>query len=83
MYTITLGDSETHDKVLEKVVQFGWWGTLTSTSPSQLVELGMDQITNQGDFWMNMISNNDWVSRMVLMIRLFLQTLCKYSFMLS
>jgi len=59
MYTMTLGDLETHNEVLEKVVQFGWWGTPTSTSPLQLVELGMDWITDQRGSWMNIMSNDD------------------------
>ena len=46
IYIITLGESEVYVEVLEKVDQLGWWGTLTSSSPSQLVELGMKWITD-------------------------------------
>ena len=78
-----LGDSEAYTEDLANVVQFGWWRTLTNTSPLQLVELGMNWIIDQGGSWMNMISKDNWVSRMILMIRLFLQTFCEYNFMLS
>ena len=82
MYIMTLKDSEAHNEDLANIVQFGWWETSTNIFPLQLVELGITWITNQGGSWMNIMSKDDWVSKMVLMIRLFLWTFCKYSFML-
>ena len=46
IYAITLEESGGHDDDLEKVSQFGWWVTPTSSSPLQLVKLGINQITN-------------------------------------
>jgi len=72
MYVMTLEDSEAHTEDLANIVQFGWWGTPTNTSPSQLVELGIDWIIDRGGSWMNMMLKDNWVSRIVLTIRLFL-----------
>ena len=83
MYVMTLEDSEAHTKDLANIVQFRWVGTPTNASPLQLVELGMDWIINQGGSWMNMMLKDEWVSGMVLTMRLFLWTFCEYSFMLS
>jgi len=43
-------------------------------SPSQLLELGMEWMIDQGDSWMNTMSYEDWVSRMVSTINLFFLT---------
>ena len=40
MYMMTLGESSIFEKFLENIIQFGWLGTLTSSSPSQFFELG-------------------------------------------
>jgi len=56
---MTLGELEAYDKVLEKIVQLRWWGTLTSSSPLQLVELGIEQITDQGSSWIKIMSKNN------------------------
>ena len=56
---MTLGYSEAHGEDLANMVQLGWWETPTSLSSSQLVELEMDQMTDQGGSWMNMILKED------------------------
>ena len=71
IYVKTLGELDWLAMVLAKVSQLGWQGTLTSSSPLQLVELGIVHIVNYGGSWMNIILKADWVSKIVLMIRLF------------
>ena len=44
VYMMILEDLETYTEDLANIVQFRWWGTPTNMSPSQLVELEMDQI---------------------------------------
>ena len=70
IYIKTLGESDWFVKVLAKVSQLGWWGMPTSSSSSLLVEL---RIVYMGGSWINTISKDIWVSRIVLTIRLFLQ----------
>ena len=70
IYIKTLGESDWFVEVLAKVSQLGWWGMPTSSSPSLLVEL---RIVYMGGSWINTISTDIWVSRIVLTIRLFLQ----------
>jgi len=74
---MTLRESLSCKKSLENVVQLGWLGTPTNSSPSQLVELGIDLIEDYEDSWMKMMLKKDCVSRIVLMIELFLQTFCE------
>jgi len=64
-------------KNLENVVQLGWLGTPTNLLPSQLVELRIDFIKDHDSSWIKMMSNRNWVFRIVLMMELFLQTFCK------
>ena len=71
IYVKTLGELDWLAMVLAKVSQLGWQGTPTSSSPLQLVELGIVHIVNYGGSWMNIILKADWVSKIVLMIRLF------------
>jgi len=74
MYVKTLGELDWLAMVLAKVSQLGWWETSTSSSPLQLVELGIVCMVDYGGSWMNTISKANWVSRIVLTIRLFFQT---------
>jgi len=74
---MTLGGSLSREKGLENVIQLGWLGTPTNSSPSQLVELGIDLIEDYDSSWMKMTSNRNWVYRIVLMMELFLWTFCE------
>ena len=47
-YTKTLGKSLSFEGILAKVIQFGWWLEPMSSSPSQLDELGIFCISDQG-----------------------------------
>jgi len=82
-YVKTLGESDWFVGVLAKVSQSGWWGTPTSSSPSLLVELQIVCMANYGGSWMNTISKDIWVSKIVLTIRLFLQMFWEKSFKMS
>jgi len=70
---MTLGESSLQVGFLENEDQLGWLGTFTSSSPSWLFELGIDQIYVQDSSWIKIISKTDWVSRIVLIRKLFLQ----------
>ena len=70
---MTLRELQIWEEFLENIVQFGWLGTLTNSSPSQLVELGIDCMKVQDSSWMKMISKDKCISKIVLMIKLFLQ----------
>jgi len=71
MKVTTLGESDWLDGGLVKVIQLGWWGMPTSSSSLQLLELGMEQMINHGGSWINIMSYEYWVSRIVLTINLF------------
>ena len=58
---------------LENVIQLGWFGIPTNTSPSLFVELGIEWMAVQDGFWMKIISKLHWVSSIVLMTKLFFQ----------
>ena len=44
IYIITLGKLFDLEGFLEKVIQLGWFGTSTNSSPFLLLELGIEQI---------------------------------------
>ena len=73
---ITLGESPLLAVFLEKVIQLEWFGTLTNFSPSLFFKQDSKQIKDQEDSWINMMLKKHWVLRLVLMIKLFLRTLC-------
>ena len=73
----TLRKSLSLVKFLEKVSQFRWLGTQISSSPSIHLELGIEQMVIQEDSWMKIISKENFVSRIVLTIKLFLWTFCE------
>jgi len=77
MYIMTLEGSLSYKKGLENVIQLGWLGTPTNLLLSQLVKLGIDLIKNYDSSWMKMTLNRNWVSRIVLMMELFLWTFCE------
>ena len=74
---MTLGESNLLEGILVNDNQFGWWLVPIRDLPSQSEELGILQISDQGGSWMKMILNWLWVSRMVLIMREFLQTFCE------
>ena len=66
-----------YEEFLEKIVQFRWLGNSTSLFPSQLEELRIVCITDQDSSWMEIISKSKYISNIMLMRKLFLQTFCK------
>lgn len=74
---MTLGELLSHKKGLENTIQLGWLETPTNSLPSQLVKLGIDFIKDHEGSWMKMTSKKDCVSKIVLMIELFLWTFCE------
>jgi len=77
MYNTTLEKSWSFDTFLKKVLQLGWFGTPTNYSSSLHNELGMEQIIDQGIFWVKIISKSLCISRITLVSKLFLQTFCE------
>ena len=77
MYAITLGESDLSEGVLANKSQLGWYVVPIRALPLQFNELGILQISDQGDSWMKMISNWIWVSRIVLTMNKFFQMFCK------
>jgi len=57
IYETTHSESFSLVEGLEKVIQLGWFGTPTNSSPSLLLELGIEQIVDQDGFWMKMTQN--------------------------
>jgi len=64
MYVITVDELSEFEEFLEKVVQFGWLDTSTSSFPSLFFKLGSEHIKELKEIC---------VSKIVLMIKLFLQ----------
>ena len=64
---------------LEKVIQFGWFGTLTIQFLSSLEELGIIQTNDEGGSWMKRISKSLLVSKIQFIKALFFQTFYKKS----
>ena len=83
IYTKTLGVSDWFEDVLAKKSQSRWWVILTRISPSQFEALGIVRMVDHGGSWMKIISNCDWVLRIVLMISKFFRTFWEKTFMLS
>jgi len=77
MYMITLGESSIFEKFLENIIQFGWLGILTSSSPSQFFELGNEWMKDHEGSWIKIILNEICVLRIVLIMKSFLQMFCK------
>lgn len=69
---ITLGESLFCKKDLANIVQFGWLGTSTNPLPSQSVELRINLIRDQDSSWIKIMLKKTCVSRIVLMMELFL-----------
>ena len=82
-YVKTLRESDWFVGFLAKVSQLGWWGTPISSSPLLLEKLRIFWMVNHRGFWMNMMLKDEWVSRIVLTIRLFLQMFWEKSFKTS
>jgi len=74
---MTLKELPTWEEFLENVDQFGWLGTPTNSFSLQLVELRMDCMTDQDGSWIKMILKDKCVSRIVLIMKLFLWTFCE------
>ena len=68
-----LGKSSEIIEFLEKVVQFGWLETPTSSSPLLFFELGIEYIKDHENSWMKMIPYKICISRIILIMKLFLQ----------
>jgi len=68
---MTLGELFSFKGFLEKVIQLGWFRTPTNSSPSLLFELGIEWIVVYDGFWIKITSNEYWVSKIVLTIKLF------------
>ena len=54
---MTLGKFDLSEGILVKDNQFGWWLVPIRDSPSESEELGILCILDQGDSWMNIMSN--------------------------
>ena len=77
IYTATLGENALFTGLVVNRIQLGWWMVLIKFLPSLFALLGTWQMTNQGSSWMSIMSKCDWVLRIVLTIRWFLQTFCE------
>ena len=73
MYIRTIRESFAFKGLLEKIVQFGWFGTPINLSPFLLLELGIEHIKDYNSSWMKMISKDPCISKIVLMKKLFFQ----------
>ena len=73
MYIRTLRESFAFKRLLEKIVQFGWFGTPINLSPFLFLELGIEHIKDYNSSWMKMISKDPCISKIVLMTKLFFQ----------
>jgi len=71
MYIMTLDESSEFEKFLEKVIQFGWLGTSISSS-SLFFKLGSKHMKDHDNSWMKMISKEICISKIVLIMKLFL-----------
>ena len=69
---MTLGELLAWDEFLEDMVQFGWLETPTNSSPLLLFKLSIDYIKNQDGSWIKMMLKEVYISRIVLMTKLFL-----------
>ena len=63
------------------MIQLGWFGTPTSSSPFPLFELRIAHMVIQDGSWIKTISKSNQVSRIVLMMRLFFCTFCEKTLM--
>jgi len=70
---MTLRESFAFKGLLEKIVQFGWFGTPINLSPSLLLELGMEHIKDCNSSWTKIILKDPCTSKIVLMTKLFFQ----------
>ena len=77
MHIMTLGESSIFEGFLEKVIQFGWLDTPTSSSSLQFFELSNKKMKDYEDSWIKTISNKICILRIVLITKLFLQIFCK------
>ena len=59
MYITTLGESFAIEEFLEKVIQLGWFGTPTNSSPSLLFELSIKQMVIYKGFCIKMMLNKN------------------------
>ena len=80
IYVKTLRESDWFIEDLAKVSQSEWWEMSISSFLLLLVKLRMVCMVNHRSSWMNTILEDAWISRIVLTIRLFLQTFWEKSF---
>jgi len=80
IYVKTLRESDWFIEDLAKVSQSEWWEMSISSFLLLLIKLRMVCMVNYRSSWMNTILEDAWISRIVLTIRLFLQTFWEKSF---
>ena len=71
IYVITLGKLFSIEEFLKNVIQLEWFGTSTNSSSSLLLELSVEQIVVHDGSCIKMISKENWVSRIILITKLF------------
>ena len=69
---MTLGESLQLEGGLANAIQLRWWQVSVSGSPLQFVELGTFWISDQGGFWIKIMSKWERVSRMMFVMSEFL-----------
>ena len=77
IYIMTLGESLQLEEFLEKVIQLEWFRTPINSSPSLYLKLGIEHIVDHDGSWIKIISKESCISKIVLIMKLFLQIFCE------